>query len=210
VDRSLDTARSRAEGRAQRFLDAASQLTREHQGTDFTVQDVVERSGQSLRSFYQYFDGKQELLYAVYEEALRASTAQLRELVLAVDNPMERLHCFVVTLYAWCEREVAEIPAPNALVRAMSDFAFRLVATEPARAAAATEDLFALTVELLDGALGPDPEPRRRARHGAMILQTVMFTAFGTSAATGTAEERAEEMWRFCVGGISGGRRPPA
>ena len=46
VERSLDAARLRAEERAQRFLDAALQLTVEHQGTDFTVQDVVARSGQ--------------------------------------------------------------------------------------------------------------------------------------------------------------------
>ena len=37
-------------------------------GKDFTVQDVVERSGQSLRSFYQYFAGKHELLLALFEE----------------------------------------------------------------------------------------------------------------------------------------------
>ena len=62
VSRSLDGARVRAEQRVQRFLDAASDLILEKGGLDFTVQDVVERSTQSLRSFYQFFDGKQHLL----------------------------------------------------------------------------------------------------------------------------------------------------
>ncbi|HKA85368.1 MAG TPA: TetR family transcriptional regulator, partial [Acidimicrobiales bacterium] len=61
VARSLDPARSRAENRVQRFLDAATDLMSNESSKDFTVQEVVERSGQSLRSFYQYFAGKHEL-----------------------------------------------------------------------------------------------------------------------------------------------------
>jgi AcrR family transcriptional regulator len=56
VARSLDPARLRAEKRVQRFIDAALDLMSDSApGIDFTVQDVVEKSGQSLRSFYQYF-----------------------------------------------------------------------------------------------------------------------------------------------------------
>ena len=63
VARSLDSARTRAESRVQRFLDSALELMNgASTGKEFTVQEVVERSGQSLRSFYQYFGGKHELL----------------------------------------------------------------------------------------------------------------------------------------------------
>ncbi len=57
VARSLDSARLRAESRVQRFFDAATELITSGSGGEFTVQEVVERSGQSLRSFYQYFGG---------------------------------------------------------------------------------------------------------------------------------------------------------
>src|SRR5215207_722185 len=70
VARSLDPARSRAEKRVQRFLDAALELMNSESAKDFTVQQVVERSGQSLRSFYQYFAAKHELLLALFEELL--------------------------------------------------------------------------------------------------------------------------------------------
>ena len=63
--RSLDSARLRAESRVQRFLDAAIELFNSRSGKDFTVQEVVELSGQSLHSFYQYFGGKHELLLAL-------------------------------------------------------------------------------------------------------------------------------------------------
>lgn len=43
VARSLDSARSRAETRVQRFLDAALELMNSDSGKEFTVQEVVER-----------------------------------------------------------------------------------------------------------------------------------------------------------------------
>ena len=41
----------------QRFLEAAFELIDEKGTTEFTIQEVVDRSKQSLRSFYEYFDG---------------------------------------------------------------------------------------------------------------------------------------------------------
>ena len=74
VERSTRAAKLRAEQRVQRFLDAAQAIITDTGSTDFTVQDVVNRSSQSLRSFYQHFDGKHELLLALFEDALRRAT----------------------------------------------------------------------------------------------------------------------------------------
>ena len=79
VSRSLNAARSRAEQRVQRFLDAAFALIDEKGTTDFTIQEVIDRSKQSLRGFYQYFDGKDELLLALFEETVRESVDDLHE-----------------------------------------------------------------------------------------------------------------------------------
>ena len=62
------------------FLDAARELMNTN-ATDFTVQEVVERSGQSLRTFYQYFAGKYELLLALFEESIEGAAARLEEAV---------------------------------------------------------------------------------------------------------------------------------
>src|SRR3974377_2330139 len=77
VARSLDSPRTRAENRVQRFMAAAMELITTNEGKDFTVQEVVERSGQSLRSFYQHFDGKHELLLALFEESVVSTAAYL-------------------------------------------------------------------------------------------------------------------------------------
>src|SRR3954467_3392154 len=81
VARSLDPARARAEKRVQRFLDAALELMADSSDKEFTVQQVVERSGQSLRSFYQYFAGKYELLLALFEESVRSTAEHLEQVV---------------------------------------------------------------------------------------------------------------------------------
>src|SRR3954447_19983158 len=95
VARSLDSARVRAESRVQRFLDAALELMNDNTtGKEFTVQEVVERSGQSLRSFYQYFGGKQELLLALFEESVRTAAETIERQLADEDDPLERLHLF--------------------------------------------------------------------------------------------------------------------
>ncbi|MGH3182754.1 MAG: TetR/AcrR family transcriptional regulator [Streptosporangiaceae bacterium] len=74
VERTTRAAKLRAEQRVQRFLDAAQAIITQKGSTDFTVQEVVDRSRQSLRSFYQHFDGKHELLLALFEDALTLAT----------------------------------------------------------------------------------------------------------------------------------------
>src|SRR5574342_401559 len=103
VSRSLSAARSRAEQRVQRFLDAAFELIDEKGTTEFTIQEVIDRSKQSLRGFYQYFDGKDELLLALFEETVRESGEDIREVVESESGPLERLRAFVVRLHEWCE-----------------------------------------------------------------------------------------------------------
>ncbi len=95
VSRSLDAARSRAEERTQRFLDAAFELIDEKGTTEFTIQEVVERSKQSLRGFYEYFDGKDELVLALFEETLREAADDIHAAVDAESDPLARLHVFV-------------------------------------------------------------------------------------------------------------------
>ena len=91
VSRSLSAARSRAEQRVQRFLDAAFELIDQKGTTEFTIQEVVDRSKQSLRGFYQYFDGKDELLLALFEETVRESVEDIRE--AASPNPIRSSVC---------------------------------------------------------------------------------------------------------------------
>jgi len=207
VSRSLDGARVRAEQRVQRFLDAATELILEKRGLDFTVQDVVERSTQSLRSFYQFFDGKQHLLLAVYEDAIRAAGEELGRILDDIDNPLERLPVAIVTIYDWSAQEVAAgSPSPHLTVRAMAAFVFDLMTTDRDAVAVATLPLFSQVMDSLETAVDAGvvevPEVRASA---AFLMQTTMFNGFGAAATGQDGErlERAEALWQQLLHGLA-------
>ena len=137
VSRSLNAARSRAEQRVQRFLDAAFALIDEKGTTDFTIQEVLDRSKQSLRGFYQYFDGKDELLFALFEETLREGTEDLERVVAAETDPFERLHVFAIRLHEWCDPSETPRKRGTHNRRPIMEFSVQLAANHPDRVKAA-------------------------------------------------------------------------
>src|SRR5690349_238827 len=74
-----DTAGVDAEPRERRFMKSALAILGETGRTDFTVLEVVERSKTSLRSFYQHFSTKDELLLALVDKIMSESTRKWRE-----------------------------------------------------------------------------------------------------------------------------------
>ena len=202
VERSTRAAKQRAEQRVQRFLDAAQSLITREGTTDFTVQQVVEASNQSLRSFYQHFDGKHELLLALFEDALRRATDQIRAAASVPDDSLERVKVAVQLLF-----ELSR-PDPGAKRPLFTEFAPRLLISHPTEVRGAHAPLLALLSELLTeaedaGKLRPGVSPRRAA---ALTMQTVMFVA--QSAVVSDNEDlpviTADEIWDFCSRGFAG------
>jgi AcrR family transcriptional regulator len=201
VERSTRAAKLRAELRVQRFLDAAQTIVTEKGSTDFTVQEVVDRSRQSLRSFYQHFDGKHELLLALFEDALRRATDQIRAAASGQSDPLDRLMVAVQLLF-----ELSR-PDPTARRPLLTDFAPQLLLSHPAEVKVAHAPLLALLTELMEqagvaGELRPAIKPRRAA---ALTMQTIMFIAQSSEAPDdeGAHPLRAEEVWDFCARGFA-------
>ena len=67
------------DSRESRFMRSALSILAETGRTDFTVLEVVERSKTSLRSFYQHFTTKDELLLALIDTIMAESTKQWRK-----------------------------------------------------------------------------------------------------------------------------------
>jgi AcrR family transcriptional regulator len=67
------------ESRPNRFMRSALAILGETGRTDFTVLEVVERSKTSLRSFYQHFSTKDELLLALVDRIMSESTSKWRD-----------------------------------------------------------------------------------------------------------------------------------
>jgi AcrR family transcriptional regulator len=158
VSRSLNAARSRAEKRAQRFLDAAFELMDEKGTTDFTIQEVIDRSKQSLRGFYQYFDGKDELLLALFEESVHESIEDQRAAVETETEPLARLRAFVIRLHEWCDPTDTQRKRGSHNRRPISEFMVQLAGSHPERVRAAIAPTAELLAELLDAACPRDAD----------------------------------------------------
>ncbi len=195
IERSTRAARQRAAKRVQQFLNSAREIIAENGSTEFTVQDVVDRSRQSLRSFYQYFDGKHELLLALFEEEMGEAVARIKAATVDGD-PLDRLEQAIVILYDLCT------PDQRSSQPLFFDFAQRLLVSHPDEVARAYSPLFEYMVSIGEeadeaGLLRPG-KPRRLV---SMVLQATTTTAGRMS--TSRQPITADEMWQFCLRAIA-------
>jgi AcrR family transcriptional regulator len=205
VSRSLSAARSRAEQRAQRFIDAAFEIIDEKDSTEFTIQEVVDRSQQSLRGFYEYFNGKDELILALFEESVREAVDDIRKAVDAQTDPLERLRVFALRLHEWCDPAEAPRKRGSHNRRAISEFSMQLTVNHADRIRAALAPQSHLLRELISDAANAGAIKTTDVRRAAaLVQQSVMFTWFGNRLVENPKLRlTADETWQFCLHGLS-------
>src|SRR5262249_36342616 len=142
----------------------------------FTIQEVVDRSKQSLRGFYQYFDGKDELLFALLEESIREAIEDLRVAVGSAPEPLERLRAFTIRLHEWCQ-PLGPRRKRGALNRLpVSEFSLQLRLKDRGRLMAVIAPISNMLVELLDDAVAAGAIHVKETRRAALLIQqTVMY-----------------------------------
>ena len=204
VSRSLNAARSRAEQRVHRFLDASFELIDEKGSTEFTIQEVIDRSKQSLRGFYQYFDGKDELLLALFEETIREATDDLRTVVESESDPLAGLRAFAIRLHEWCDPSEKPRRRTSHNRRPIMDFAVHLTVDHAIRVKAALAPISRMMIDLVAAASAAGaidvPDVRRAA---ALVQQTIMYSWFGNRLVQHThVSLTAEATWEFCLHGL--------
>ncbi|HVV75472.1 MAG TPA: TetR/AcrR family transcriptional regulator [Mycobacteriales bacterium] len=208
VARVLDPARERAETRVQAFLDAAMELMNSGSGQEFTVQEVIERSGQSLRSFYQYFDGKYELLLALFEDSVRTVAAQLTEEIANEATALDRLHRFIVEYFHQCQPAIKGRTTKRGFAPAFASFSHQLLTEHPVEASRAFVPL-ATMLEGLLAAAADESAIRSGLDHDRLagtILQAIMFNAFAATISGVSAHpsevDPGEELWDLLINGM--------
>lgn len=206
VAKSLSSARTRAEKRIQGLLDAAFSLIDERGTTEFTIQEVVDRSKQSLRGFYQYFDSKDELIFALLEESIRESLEDLRAAVESESEPLQRLRAFTIRLHEWCEPLGTRRKRGSHNRIPLSEFSLQLAIKDPDRLAGVMAPVSQMLIDLLKGAVADGSlqvaEPRRAA---LLIQQTAMYSwLMNRFVQNPQARVTAEDTWEFCLHGLGG------
>jgi AcrR family transcriptional regulator len=94
-----DALSARRTERRARLVTAGRELMRERGSTEFTVPEVVARARTSLRAYYENFEKKDDLLLAVFAEAIVEATTGLRRATAAATTPEERLDAYVRQLF---------------------------------------------------------------------------------------------------------------
>ncbi len=153
VDRSLDDAKRRSIDRGARLIRAAAKVLDRTNGESLTVQEVADEAGQSLRTLYQYFSSKDDLLLAVYEEAMRTYARLITAAVKSFEDPLERLAGGIMAS--------ARMPAMHGsgVDRGLSHLRLQLSQARPALVASAQEPVTVFFRGLIDDAVAAGQLP---------------------------------------------------
>lgn len=183
-------------GARSRILEAARRLTFSTGGTHFTVSQVVAEAGTSLKTFYNCFSGKDELLVALFAEDARIGAAALARMVDSHEAPLDRLESAVVGLFGFLAKD-GELPYAAALVREH----LRLAESHPEE----LRQVLSPLVEVFERELraGQEIGALRKgdpARDASILFQLVSahLHAIVFRQIDGTPEEVASALWEFC------------
>ena len=191
----------------QEFLEAGLALIDERGSTDFTVQELIDRTTQSVRGFYQCFASKDELLLALFEDSVQAQVEDLRACVDRESDPVARLRAFTIRLFEQCA-PAGKSQRPKAGEhdhRPVAEFAIQLGLVHPDPVEAAMKPVFDLLLGLVEeastaGAL----EVEDPARAATLIQRVVMYHWFADRVVSDPRRAiTAEQTWEFCLHGIS-------
>jgi AcrR family transcriptional regulator len=196
VERSLTSARERAQDRSDRFVAAAMELMQERGTTDFTVQEVIDHSRMSIRTFYKFFASKDDLLVAVHDTILATEVVpRLRRRCEAASDPVERVRAYIEGLY--------DLTADrNPASRALSTFRSRLAETRPSDLEQTMRPQIEFVVELVRGVAETGRLKSDLAPDTAGLLMHHTVLAAVHARILGSDALSAQDLWRFCASGI--------
>ena len=199
LERSLEPARNRSVERIERLLDAARDLANETGGATFTVVQVAERAGLSLKSFYRCFAAKDDLLVALIEEDSRVGATLLAQSLAQHDDPTTRLRAYVTDLFGWLA-----IPGALGYAGVLVREHRRLSEERPDALRAALAPLIRVIEQEIaaatDRGLCASPDPARDAETiFAILLEGIYDVTLGRAE----PREEAEYLWGFCWTGLS-------
>jgi AcrR family transcriptional regulator len=203
LERSLRSARAKAMSRSDRFIATAMEILQETGRSDFTVQELVDRSRTSLRSFYQYFSGKDELLLALLEETIAQDVESWRERVEGL-NTLDALHAVVSSIYGG---HVDGDPR-GGMNRALAPFHVGLSDSHTADYQRAIAPMARLIHELVDqgvteGVIRTDVASDKLTR---VFIQALIGSALFTALSKSTKDRKQDGdiMWDFLRFGLVG------
>lgn len=192
--RSIATLSRARHEHATRFVDAARELANRTGSAAFTVHQVVEGAGLSLKSFYRCFRSKDELLVALLGADSQVGAAVLAGMMDAEHEPRERLHAFVQGIFT-----LATWPGAEGYAAVLVREHRRLSESH----AEALDRALAPLVDLVDAELARlgRADPRRDAE---TTFDLIIGGLHDVAVGGADARDVAGHLWRFCWSGLGG------
>ena len=191
------------ESRASRFMKSALAILGETGRTDFTVLEVVERSKTSLRSFYQHFSTKDELLLALIDKIMAESTQKWREETTGLESTAA-LRLLIDRICA-----PAESTTQDSINRGLTFYNDHLAETLPGEYARVLLPLHQLIQDILDRGIaeGTFRGNLNVEATAALMMQTVLgaMRLRVLGAELNGVPIDANHIYDFCTNGLSSG-----
>jgi AcrR family transcriptional regulator len=188
------------EPRERRFMKSALAILGETGRTDFTVLEVVERSKTSLRSFYQHFSTKDELLLALIDKIMSESTKKWRD----DTTGLESTTALRVLIDRICTP--AESSTQDKVNRGLTDYNDHLAETLPREYARVLSPLHELIKDIInrgtaEGTFRTDIDVNATA---ALIMQSALgaMRLRVLGAELNGVPIDADHIYDFCVSGL--------
>jgi AcrR family transcriptional regulator len=203
---SPDSVGVDTEPRAKRFMKSALAILGETGRTDFTVLEVVERSKTSLRSFYQHFSTKDELLLALIDKIMSESTRQWR----AATTGLPSTKALRVLIDRICTP--AESSTQDRVNRGLTNYNDHLAETLPREYARVLSPLHVLIKDIInsgiaEGTFRTDLDVDATA---ALIMQSALgaMRLRVLGAELNGVPIDPNHIYDFCLGGLAGPSDP--
>src|SRR5581483_3963322 len=180
VNRILEMGRDQILERSREIVEAAYELLEERGLDGLTIRAVLKKTKLSRRAFYERFEGKDDLVLAVFEHTIRAAASRLTELVSATPDPMERLRVIVTSIVFGSIAAGPDGAQRNRRGAALSREHLRLAESRPEDLQTALRPLLAvITQQLSDGMKAGTirvGDPSRMATLMYNLLSTTVHT----------------------------------
>jgi AcrR family transcriptional regulator len=199
VGRSLRSAAERSVDRGMNLIRAAATVLARADGEDITVQEVADEAGQSLRTLYQYFESKDDLLLAVFEEAMRTYAQLIESAIAGLEDPLERLAGAMVAAVRM--PEVSGASLDRGLIR----LRLKLSESKPELVGRAQSAVTSLVLRLVEEATAAGRLRVDDAEGATFLILTVnaaCITAETIGNDTGIGRPDTEGMTSFCLRGL--------
>jgi len=204
AQRVLEAGHDQILERSRKIVDAAYDLLDEAGLEGLTIRAVLTRTGLSRRAFYERFEGKDDLVLAVFEETIRKAVRFFSERVATMENPLQRLRLIVTFIVLG--RGIQGEAYTDRRGAALSREHLRLAESRPADLKAALQPLIELIEQqLADGmATGVvrQDDPKRLATLLYNLVSTTVHTELLTAESApldqATKKQLANDIWEFC------------